>query len=451
MISRRSFLAGSLTLAAGCTGLPLLRSPAPPHRILVIGAGLAGLSCALDLVRAGHEVTVLEATGRAGGRVQTVRGFRSAQWGELGAEHFGQGDLAVRSWASELGVPVAETPLTHAIRWRGTTHTQQTDDPLVREAWRIWSEWPRWQSTGWVSEYDDLSLREHFELEGIDPTVIEILAVLAEGRLGMPLEEISVPQALADAQAWRDTPMRFAQGAESLPAAMAERLGERILCHSAAVLIEINDQAVAVTTHTGERLFAHFGVLAIPPRLQSEIEFDPPLPSDTAEALEEIQMAPAHRVLLQFQHRLWEMGGDGAPESLFTDMPLGHVFDATAHQGGERGILRVTASCRLPEEVAEREERGRHRLFVTWLDEIWPGLSEEFDLGASCDWSAQPWTRGARSLWSRGQLTSLQPHLTRPIAHLHFAGEHTAPQPGTMDAALTSGRRAAREILHAML
>ena len=76
-ITRRSLLAGSMTLAAGCTGLPLPRSPVQPHRILVIGAGLAGLSCALDLVRAGHEVTVLEATGRAGGRVQTVRGFQS--------------------------------------------------------------------------------------------------------------------------------------------------------------------------------------------------------------------------------------------------------------------------------------------------------------------------------------------------------------------------------------
>jgi monoamine oxidase len=357
----------------------------------------------------------------------------------------------VRSWASELGVPVEQSPCTHAIHWRGATHTQQTDDPLVREAWRVWTEWPQWQSTGWVSEYDDLSLLEHFELEGIDPAVIEILALLAEGRLGMPLDAISVPQALVDAQAWRDTSMRFAQGAESLPAAMAESLGERILYHSAAVQIETNDQAVAVTTHTGERLFAHFGVLATPPHLQSQIEFDPPLPDDTAEALEEITMAPAHRVLLQFQHRPWEEGFNGAPESLFTDLPLGHVFDATSHQGGERGILRITASCRLPEGVAEREERERHRLFANWLDAIWPGLSEDFELGASCDWSAHPWTSGARSLWRRGQLTSHQPHLTHPIDHLHFAGEHTAPQPGTMDAALTSGRRVAREILYAMI
>ena len=57
--------------------------------VLVIGAGIAGLACAYELVRRGHNVTVLEASGRAGGHVRTAHDpFADGLYADLGAEHF---------------------------------------------------------------------------------------------------------------------------------------------------------------------------------------------------------------------------------------------------------------------------------------------------------------------------------------------------------------------------
>jgi monoamine oxidase len=57
-----------------------------PKKIIVIGAGLAGLAAAYELAKAGHDVTILEARNRAGGRVFTVREFADGLYAECGAE-----------------------------------------------------------------------------------------------------------------------------------------------------------------------------------------------------------------------------------------------------------------------------------------------------------------------------------------------------------------------------
>jgi len=93
-MKRRDLLTMSSIALAGLAGNPAASSAAgqsggASKRVLVLGGGIAGLSCAYELMRLGHNVTVLEATGRTGGHVRTSHDpFADGLYADLGAEHF---------------------------------------------------------------------------------------------------------------------------------------------------------------------------------------------------------------------------------------------------------------------------------------------------------------------------------------------------------------------------
>jgi monoamine oxidase len=98
--------AGATGVAAGLSTLgvrPANAAVAP--RIVVVGAGLAGLTCAYRLKQAGYAATVHEASDRVGGRCWTLRGaFADGQIVEHGGELIDQGHTAIRHLAHELGL-----------------------------------------------------------------------------------------------------------------------------------------------------------------------------------------------------------------------------------------------------------------------------------------------------------------------------------------------------------
>ena len=120
-LDRRGFLQASLLAAAG---LKLARAPlraAQPQRVAVVGAGIAGLVAAYELMRAGHTVSVFEASARAGGRVRTRRdAFGDGLYVEEGAVAFGDGYTAA--------APVHRTVC--AARWRDVASGSATRAPM---------------------------------------------------------------------------------------------------------------------------------------------------------------------------------------------------------------------------------------------------------------------------------------------------------------------------------
>ena len=91
-------------------------------------------------------------------------------------------------------------------------------------------------------------------------------------------------------------------------------------------------------------------------------------------------------------------------------------------------------------------EEDRLRFVLSEMQKAHPGVDKCYEGGLSMSWQDDPWARGAYSSFHQGQMTTWLPRIVRPEGRIHLAGEHTSIFPRTMEGAIESGRRAAREI-----
>ncbi len=124
-------------------------------------------------------------------------------------------------------------------------------------------------------------------------------------------------------------------------------------------------------------------------------------------------------------------------------MKLRHT---TLIQDGTRGILNSYTEGEQARSVMAMRENERLSSTLEQIEQIYPGMRENYEGGRSKCWDEDEWARGAYSLFSAGQMSSLLPHIARPEGRVHFAGEHTSVWTGLMQGALESGTRAAREV-----
>ena len=391
--TRRAFLARSaLTIAAAAApawGRAARRPGAP--RTVVIGAGLAGLSAAHELSELGHDVTVLEAQSRVGGRVLTLRApFDDGLYADAGA---------------------ARIPASHELTLR---YVRAFGLPLVpfypKEGRFLELRGGRRKELGW-GKYSD-RLREAFGLQ------------------------------VGPAEAW----FKIAGGNDLLPAAIARRLGDRVMTGAVVTSVERRDGGARVTFSRGgvrEDLVAARVVCAIPASVLGRIAFDPPLSVEKRAAIERTPYTPASRVFLQCRSRVWEAGptqGFGIVDG------VAELWPSTFQQPGTRGILQTYLRGDAAARLAALTEERRLASSLEPLEAGFPGLRAAFERGASKCWSEDEWTLGA---WAT-PFGALRAELERPEGSIHFAGEHLSSSPSWMQGALESGARVAREVRDAI-
>lgn len=402
---------------------------------LVLGAGLAGLSCACHLARRGCEVTVLEARDRVGGRVHTLRDFRHGLRAEAGAEFVDGNHRHVLRWARHLGLPLDEETL-----WG------EDDEFGEGEDWeRFWAslaelgrQVPRrrgFHRSARARELDRLDLDGWATRQGVGAATREALQCWVETIEGGRVQDLSVLGAAVAQGLVGDmggAGFRFRDGADGLPRALAreaERLGARLL--TSTPVEEVLHTETQVRIRAGGRVYtADRGVSTLPPRVHP--------------ARGPVTVGTVTKVLVEVDRRVWP-----------THQPYTHLFceglesmwDATHAQSGEGGILLFWISGPAAEARADWPDE---RIVEECLDKAsreLPDLRRHVVDTRVVAWARDPWARGAYSYWAPGFLTEVLPDLLRPEGRLHFAGEHTSPYAGFMEGALESGARAARELL----
>lgn len=477
-LTRRALLkTAALSLPAAAVFPGLLSAAPPKKKVIVVGAGLAGLAAAWELVSRGHDVTVLEAQMRPGGRVHTLREpFGDGLYAEAGAISFSESYKHffryVDTWKLPAA-PIARPPLAPVYHLRGRRFEgkpgEKPDWPfelgagekglplgeLIRKYFTAAEKLgdpgdPAFRLDAFKS-WDEVTLADFMKSQGASERAIDLLGETMwwgyGWRTGSALHRL-----ISDVSLFLmgQKPHTLAGGSDLLPKAFAAALRERIRYGAPVVRIEQEaGKARAVYLQGGapQTIEADRLICTVPAPVLETIDFRPALPEAKRRIVEQLAYTPVTRVFLQARRRFWV--DEGRSGAAWTDLPVDVVAEhpfIRSENAGPRGIL----ECHMKGEDAKRADAlspdERLGAAIDGLDKVHPGFRSFAEGGASYSWGEDRWARGGYPEWKPGQLTAWLPELARPEGRIHFAGEHTSVLSRTTEGALESGNRAAREI-----
>lgn len=469
-ISRRSFVsgaAGALALGAcwplaGCGGGG---GGGGRGRVVVIGAGLAGLTAAYELDRKGWQVTVLEARDRVGGRCRTFRSeLVSGQVAEAGGEYIDASHKAVRSYADIFGLELDDLRSTDDEGRGGAVYAdgrlkpyeEVVDADVQAEIDRLTEQIDSYAAAIDVGDpartgagLDTRSVGDLLDELDLEPQARTIAEAGLRAEYTVEPEELSllfhvVLTAASAGLAEEDVERyRVRGGNDRLPAAFADRLRESLVLRSAVDSVQARKSRVRVVSGRNE-FDADFCVIATPLPVLREMELDVQLPRQVRDAIATLQYGDVTKTALQYERRFWaqdDLNGD-----TLTDLPIQATWDATGSQKGDAAILMTYSAGALGRRIGAAEPRARIDAAVAQVDEMYSRSAREFTRGATMAWGRERWSRGSYSAWAPGQYTRFWPALRRSYGRVFFAGEHTDLYASYMEGAVRSGRRVADAI-----
>jgi len=462
-IERRNIL--KLT-ALGLASSRAAQSAGTAKRVIVIGAGIAGLSCAYELIRRGHNVTVLEASGRTGGHVRTFHDpFADGLYADIGAEHFYYpGYTEYWRYLKEFSLtPIPYPRRDHMVRFvRGESLSEedlQSRGVLSRLGFsqseiefltaHPWPELPllyiqkyvdqvRDESNpfeGSLHKLDQFSLAELLKKENASAAALEFF-----GGSGSALQTIwaAAVKKLRGTDLESKKLFRLQGGNQLMTDAFAARLGDRVRLGCPVLRIEHGPSGVTLTCREFEqerKLEAEYVVCCVSAVVLRQIPVSPSWPDAKSFVIREMPYYTRTRVVFQTRTRFWKTDRI-SPNWLPPNPQLNELWSMADEVNTPRGILLGGAQAGVSAAAS-----------LAAFQKLYPGKSADIEQVIVHDWSKDPWAGMCeRTAYKPGDLSRFWPEVTRPVGRIHFAGAYAAQMSWGQEAALESANRAAREI-----
>ncbi|HVH41753.1 MAG TPA: NAD(P)/FAD-dependent oxidoreductase [Labilithrix sp.] len=438
--------------------------------VVVVGAGVAGLIAARTLRALGHDVLVLEARDRVGGRAFPFVTDDGTSV-DLGAAWLGPKHRRMHALANELGQGTFPTFMKGKIAFalgarRGRYQKLPIINPVAlaasgiafarldRMARKVRSD-PGWRASH-ARTLDAQSVGSWIE-ENVAPASARSLVRLSLNALHCARDEDVSLLYLLDAVGKADTLERMREvdggGQESLFLGgtgpmldrMAAALGTELRLEHAVQRIRHHADGATLFTDDAE-IHARRIILTIPPPLISRVDFEPALDPERVRLLERMRMGNVVKCVAIYERPFWRDAGfcghfwaDGGPVSFGYDTSSPH---------SRRGALAMFADADRADALSRLDPHRRKQIVLEAAARFFGPAAEQPIAYADVAWSNELWSGGAYSAHAQpGSCASGDACLRKPLGVLHWAGTETALEwAGYMEGAAESGERVAREV-----
>jgi monoamine oxidase len=481
-ISRRGAIGGALAGAAGIAAGRVAGASGAERRpkrkrkrdVIVVGAGLAGLSAARQVAAAGHSVVVLEARDRVGGRTLN-RDIGRGEIVEIGGQWVGPTQDRVLALIDELGLKTFYTYIDgKSVYWRNGTRqlyegtippaggaalveVLTTINDLNAKAATVPPDapWKAPQAAEWdgqtfetyltdlaltteAHELVELAIASVFSAEPRDLSLLFVLFYIATaaGDFNLLINTTGGAQE-----------KRIVGGSQRIALRLAKQLGRAVELGQPVRTIRRKESGAVVRTRS-DTWSAKRVIVTVPPALVGAIRFQPPLPPNRAQFDQRVPMGTVMKCMAIYDRPFWrDQGLNGMATS--NTGPVQLTFD-NSPPDGKPGVLLGFIEGQAARDMANASTDDRRAAvldcFVRYFGPEAKSAVREY---VDKSWAKDPWSRGCYvGFTPPGVLVGYRNAIRRPVGPIHWAGTETAEEwAGYMDGAIDSGLRAAGEVL----
>jgi monoamine oxidase len=442
-------------------------------KVIIVGAGMAGLVAAYELKRAGHDPLIIEAQHRVGGRVLTLRQpFTDGLYAEVGAMRIPRAHELTLEYISKFQLPTHDFTMDNPnayyfIGGRRIRISEANANPGLlgfetaeperdRTAGALWMEAiePLLRKlrdegdTAWdeiVEIYDQYSTRDYLEARGWSEGAIEMYGLLANQEAVMNASFLEVFR--EDSGNYYTNMLEIDGGTDRLPHAFLPELRGNIRFGAKMIALNQSPDDVTVFYQTAagrDQVTGDHAIIAVPFPVLRHVEFLKPFTRAKQRAIRQLHYDASAKILFQCRRRFWEEDDGIVGGGTITDLPIRNLYYPDHSRDTGRGVMLASYTW---SEDAQRwgslSPDDRIAQALKDVSQIHPQVLREFEVGASWMWHDDEFAGGAFALFDPGQQTLLHKEIIRPEGRIHFAGEHASLYHAWIQGAIESGLREA--------